>query len=120
MLAQIHSCAPTAVYELPEGSIRRIGEWLVRRGLIDRVQLFTALDASYRHGCRLGDALVWLELVDRGRLEAEVRRYHAFREGSEQRASDRRASLEPPAAAVLPREPCATSSPSIREPPAAR
>ncbi len=69
----------TLVYRLPADEIRHLGEWLVRRGLINRTQLFCALDVSFRYRCRLGDALVWLELVDRQRLEAEVRRFRALR-----------------------------------------
>jgi hypothetical protein len=69
----------TTRYPLPGGGIGRFGEWLVRRGVIDRVELFTALDASFRHRCRLGDALVWLELVDRGRLELEASRFERYR-----------------------------------------
>ena len=71
---------PTTEYPLPGGRIARLGEWLVRRGAIDRRELFTALDASFRHRCRLGDALVWLELVDRGRLEREALRFERYRE----------------------------------------
>jgi hypothetical protein len=80
---------PTVAYPLPEGAIEQLGEWLVRRGLIDRAELFMALDASFRHGCRLGDALIWLELLDRNRLEAEARRFHAFlhRDGPPERGA---------------------------------
>jgi hypothetical protein len=52
----------------------RLGEWLVLRGLIDRAELFLALDVSFRYNCRLGDALVWLEVLDRGAIEREVAR----------------------------------------------
>ncbi len=71
--------AATTEYPLPGGQIVRLGEWLVRRGVIDRRELFTALDASFRHRCRLGDALVWLELVERRRLELEVHRFERYR-----------------------------------------
>jgi hypothetical protein len=59
------------------GAITCLGEWLVRRGAIDRAELFTALDVSFRHGCRLGDALVWLDLLSRGQVEQEARRHQA-------------------------------------------
>jgi hypothetical protein len=78
--AALAAAAATSEYPLPGGEIARLGEWLVRRGVIDRCELFTALDASFRHRCRLGDALVWLELVERGRLEAEASRFARYRE----------------------------------------
>jgi hypothetical protein len=62
--------------------ISRFGEWLVRRGLISRADLFSALSAAHRHRCRLGDALVWLEVLDRGELEAEARRFGSFANAS--------------------------------------
>jgi len=54
----------------------RLGEWLVRRGLIRREALFRALDTAYRHNCRLGDAVVWMHLLDRETLEREASCYH--------------------------------------------
>lgn len=68
----------TRCYPLDDRPIDRLGEWLVRRGLISRVELFTALDAAYRHSCRLGDALVWLDVLDRGRVELEASRFARF------------------------------------------
>ncbi len=68
--------ATTAGYPYCRG-VARFGEWLVRRGAIDRAELFTALDVSFRHGCRLGDAVVWLELLSRSRVEQEARRHQA-------------------------------------------
>ncbi len=65
---------PTAAYPALPRASPRLGEWLVARGLLERAELFTALDASFRHGCRLGDALVWLELLERGTVESEARR----------------------------------------------
>jgi hypothetical protein len=69
---------PLSTTELRVGPTR-LGEWLVRRGLITRVELFLALDASYRHCCRLGDALVWLEILSRGLVELEVARFDGHR-----------------------------------------
>ena len=67
----------TAAYRLPQGAIEKLGEWLVRRGLIARAELFTALDAAFRHGCRVGDALVWLEWGDeRDRRMALLEPHH--------------------------------------------
>ena len=73
------SCAPTLSYSLPLRKINHLGEWLVQRRLLNRAELFTALDVAFRYNCRLGDALVWLELFDRVYLEQEVRRYEAYR-----------------------------------------
>lgn len=60
------------------GSYFRFGDWLVRRGLIDRHQLFIALCRAGARGLRLGDALVDLELVDRGQVEEEARTFADF------------------------------------------
>ena len=70
--------APTRLYQLPRGRIERLGEWLVRRGLLGRVELFLALDASYRHGCRIGDAVVWLDYLTRTRVEREAASFERF------------------------------------------
>lgn len=48
------------------------GDWLVRRGLISRAQLFEALNYSYLWGLRIGDALVELQVIDRDRVEEEA------------------------------------------------
>lgn len=66
---------PTRCYPLRRRFTGRLGEWLVHRGLISRADLFTALNTSFRHSCRIGDALVWLQAIDRGRLETEVSNY---------------------------------------------
>lgn len=58
-----------------------LGEWLVRRNLISRGQLFEALDVAFRHDCRLGDAVVWLGLVGRAELELEARSLQLLRKG---------------------------------------
>jgi len=73
----------TRHYPLDDKPIDRLGEWLVRRGLISRAELFTALDASFRHNCRLGDALVWLDVLDRGRVELEAGRFARFANGGD-------------------------------------
>ncbi len=69
--------APTAGYPFRAGAAH-FGEWLVRRGAISRAELFTALDVSFRHGCRLGDALVWLDVMSRGQVEQEARRHRTY------------------------------------------
>jgi hypothetical protein len=69
----------TRAYPLPGGAIEHLGEWLVRRGVLTRPDLFRALDATYRHDCCLGDALVWLGLMQRPLLEHEANRFHRFR-----------------------------------------
>jgi hypothetical protein len=63
---------PRAVSGSGHHSQCRFGEWLVRRGVIDREQLFWALSATYRHGCRLGDAVVVLGYSSSRRVEAEA------------------------------------------------
>jgi hypothetical protein len=45
---------------------------LVRRGLINRSQLFEALNYSYLWGLRIGDALVELKVIDRDLIEEEA------------------------------------------------
>jgi hypothetical protein len=62
--------------------ISRFGEWLVRRGLISRAELFSALSTAHRHRCRLGDALVWLEVLEREELETEAQRFGSFANSS--------------------------------------
>jgi hypothetical protein len=56
--------------------VTRLGEWLVHRGLIRREELFSALNTAYRHNCRIGDAVVWMDLLDRSTVELEANRYH--------------------------------------------
>lgn len=56
--------------------VARLGEWLVSRGLLHRTELFMALNTAYRHNCRIGDALVWMDLLDRPTLEREAISYH--------------------------------------------
>jgi hypothetical protein len=71
--------AKTACYPFRKGAITRLGEWLVRRGLITRAELFAALDAAFRYNCRLGDTLVWMELLPRQRVEEEMGRFSVYR-----------------------------------------
>lgn len=56
----------------------RFGDWLVRRGLINRSDLFQALNESDRTGVRLGDALVSQEVLDRDRVEEEACAFFSF------------------------------------------
>jgi hypothetical protein len=65
----------------PDGAEPAIpfGDWLVRRGLINRKQLFNALNLSYRIGFRIGDALVALKVLSRHQVEDEAQRHTVFR-----------------------------------------
>jgi hypothetical protein len=56
----------------------RLGDWLVRRGLISRADLYFALNASFEKQLRLGDALVNGGVLPRSVLEAEARRHQDF------------------------------------------
>ncbi len=60
----------------------RLGEWLIRRALIDRTQLFRALSLADQERCRLGDALVKLGVLSRELVEAEVRTFLLTRPGT--------------------------------------
>jgi hypothetical protein len=62
----------------PEPTIP-FGDWLVRRGLIDRGQLFTALNLSYKKGFRVGDALVVMDALPRIMVEQEAQQHQIFR-----------------------------------------
>ncbi|MBW2536988.1 MAG: hypothetical protein JRI55_36215 [Deltaproteobacteria bacterium] len=55
------------------------GDWLVRRGLINRGQLFSALNLSFCNGFRVGDALVVMRALTRNEVEEEARRHRSFR-----------------------------------------
>ncbi|MCA9664416.1 MAG: hypothetical protein KC503_02475 [Myxococcales bacterium] len=57
---------------LDEHDGTRLGDWLVNRGLIDRYQLFAALNRSFHDGCRLGDAIVALDYLPRDVVELEA------------------------------------------------
>jgi hypothetical protein len=64
------------------GGERRLagfGEWLVVRGYIDRVQLFTALSLSFAESCRVGDALVRQGVMGRSLVEQEAAIFESFR-----------------------------------------
>jgi len=50
----------------------QLGEWLVRRGVLDRHQLFLALSTSHQLECRLGDAAIVMGFVQPALLEAEA------------------------------------------------
>jgi hypothetical protein len=56
----------------------RFGDWLVRRGLISRAQLYKALEVARTRSCRIGDALTELQLVDRLCVEEEALAHRAF------------------------------------------
>jgi hypothetical protein len=54
------------------------GDWLVRRGLVSRTQLFVALSRSRTSCCRVGDALVELKYLARKKVEAEARAFDRY------------------------------------------
>ena len=55
----------------------RFGDWLVRRGLISRSDLFAALH-RVDGGCRLGDALVVESRMERAAVEREAQAFGRF------------------------------------------
>lgn len=65
------STASMVAHQLPDPAVR-LGEWLVRRELINRRDLYEALDLSYQREMRLGDALVSLGVLQRLRVESEA------------------------------------------------
>lgn len=65
-----------------------LGEWLVRRGVLTRHQLFLALSTSHQLQCRLGDAAIVMGFVPPNLLEAEAE----ILEGRRREAGIRRAS----------------------------
>lgn len=56
----------------------RFGDWLVRRGLIDRGQRDEALRAATACSCRVGDALVYMAVLERGCVEQEATVHDTF------------------------------------------
>jgi hypothetical protein len=66
--------------EMPISAEQRIrfGDWLVRRGLITRAQLYRALEIARSRACRIGDALVEMELINRLGIEEEASAHSAF------------------------------------------
>ena len=64
---------------LDESKSLRFGDWLVRRGLINRSMLFQALSEAYKNRCRVGTALVSLGYADREVIEEEARSHSTFR-----------------------------------------
>jgi hypothetical protein len=56
----------------------RLGEWLVQRCLLDQQQVDAALNECQFLGCRVGDAIVHLGLLDRRTIEiqADLRQRH--------------------------------------------
>jgi hypothetical protein len=77
-----------------------LGEWLVSRSLITRGDLFAALSRSFQRGCRLGDALVDLGLLERGSIELEVTRLCAPAASRSTVAGSRPTSRRPPSIAL--------------------
>jgi hypothetical protein len=64
--------SPFPEFDLGERSGLLFGDWLVRRDLISRAQLFHALHLARSTGCRIGDAVVDLSLLERARVEEEA------------------------------------------------
>jgi len=62
------------------------GDWLVRRGLINRGQLFAALNLAYQKRFRIGDALVEQGILSRPEIEDEAKRHTTFRAFGQQPA----------------------------------
>ena len=56
----------------------RFGDWLVRRNLITREALFSALSFAFEQSKRVGDALVEMDILPRQAIEEEARRFHSF------------------------------------------
>jgi len=56
----------------------RLGEWLVRRGLLSTRNLFSALSYAQAGGMRIGDAIVAQGLLGRGQVELEALQHHTF------------------------------------------
>jgi hypothetical protein len=65
---------------LMEAPNLRFGDWLVRRGLINRVELFVALNTVYAGSepLRLGDALVRGRVLPRAVVESEATQHRSF------------------------------------------
>jgi hypothetical protein len=59
----------------------RFGDWLVRRGLISREDLYRALQRAAREQVRIGDALVDGELLPRTQIEQEATAFESFQAG---------------------------------------
>lgn len=74
------TCVVTAELMAPRALDDRLrfGDWLVRRGLIQRTDLFAALTCSRTNGFRLGDALVALALLERAQVEEEAQAFSTF------------------------------------------
>jgi len=62
----------------PTSEALQFGDWLVRRGLITRVELFAALNRARALCCRIGDALVQMELLERACVEDEAAAFSTF------------------------------------------
>jgi hypothetical protein len=56
----------------------RFGDWLVRRGLISRADLYCALRRATSERVRIGDALVAGALLPRAEVEREANAFQSF------------------------------------------
>ncbi len=56
----------------------RFGDWLVRRGLISRADLYSALRRATTAQVRIGDALVEGALLPRAQVEHEASAFQSF------------------------------------------
>ena len=75
----VFSCETFPPHSDPEEQAQiRFGDWLLRRGLITRAELFRALEQAKTHCCRVGDALVALGPLSRSRVEEEATAFLTF------------------------------------------
>ena len=75
---------PSGLYRYQQGPPLdrwiRFGDWLVRRGLISRADLYSALRRATTEQVRIGDALVDTELLPRAQVEHEASAFQAFQQ----------------------------------------
>lgn len=70
----------------------RFGDWLVRRGLISRADLYCALQRATSKRVRIGDAIVDGALLPRTQVEHEATAFESFQQSL--RATGDRSRLE--------------------------
>lgn len=78
MPRQEHNVPLTETDTATGAPMLRFGNWLVRRGLIDQAQRDHALRAAAVCNCRVGDALVYMAVLDRGCVEEEATDHDTF------------------------------------------
>jgi len=84
---------PSGAYRYPHGPPLdrwiRFGDWLVRRGLISRADLYCALRRATSEQVRIGDALVDGALLPRAQVEQEASAFQAFQANLRTSSGDR-------------------------------